>query len=330
MPNYKIIKMTNVSPMHIGLGRDSYDVSASTLHSDTLTAALASVRAMHGNDGDLELFLDSFALSSAFPYYGDTLFLPKPAGRLNVDVEGMELKDYRKLLKKVAYIASPLWNKIIANERIVIAREQLQGLYMLEKPNNEFKPPMVSMINHRVQVLRMDGGRTEPFAFEWTFFREKCGLYCLLDASGDMASEVESLFNELGEQGVGSDRNVGGGHFEIDATSSLDLPDVADANATMLLSMYIPTEQEMPQLNVETSRYQLMKRGGYIAGSSIDNLRHMRKNTIHMFIAGTVFKCVESLVGKVVDLRPAWKDGDLHPVYRSGRAFSINIKTNWQ
>ena len=288
MPNYKIIKMTNMSPMHIGLGRDSYDVSAGALYSDTLTAALASLRALRGKDGDLKQFLESFALSSAFPYCGDTLFLPKPSGRINVEVEG------------------------------------------IEKAEDNFLSPMVSMINQRVAVPREDCKNADPFAFEWTYFRKDCGLYCLLDASSDVASEVEDLFNELGEQGIGSDRNVGGGHFGVDAKGNFEMPDMADANGTMLLSMYIPTEQELTSLNVETSRYQLIKRGGYIAGSSNDNLRHLRKNAIYMFTAGSVFNGVAPIDGKVIDLRPAWKDSDLHPVYRSGRALSINIKTDWQ
>ena len=329
MPNYKIIKMTNMSPMHIGLGRDSYDVSAGALHSDTLTAALASVRALRGKDGDLKQFLESFALSSAFPYCGDTLFLPKPSGRINVEVEGMEEKDYRKLLKKVTYVASTIWKKLINGDKLFIARDQLQGQYLIEKAEDNFLSPMVSMINQRVAVPREDCKNADPFAFEWTYSRKDCGLYCLLDASSDVASEVENLFYELGEQGIGSDRNVGGGHFGIDTTNTFEMPEVPDADGTMLLSMYIPAQHELAKLNVETSRYQLLKRGGYIAGSSSDNLRHLRKNTVHMFTAGSVFNCIEQLNGKVVDLRPQWKDGDLHPVYRSGKAFSINIKTDW-
>ena len=329
MPNYKIIKMINMSPMHIGLGRDSYDVSAGALHSDTITAALSSIRALRGKDGDLEQFLDSFALSSAFPYCENTFFLPKPAGRLNVEVEGMEEKDYRKLLKKVIYVASPIWRKLINGEKLLVSRKQLQGQYLLEKPEDNFLSPMVSMINQRVSVPRKDNEDATPFAFEWTYFREKCGLYCLLDASSEVATEVEALFNELGEQGIGSDRNVGGGHFGVETKDNFEMPDVADANGTMLLSMYIPAEQELASLNVETSRYQLIKRGGYIAGSSSDNLRHLRKNTIHMFAAGSVFNTISPIIGKVVDLRPVWKDGDLHHVYRSGKALSINIKTDW-
>ncbi len=329
MPNYKIIKMTNMSPMHIGLGRDSYDVSAGTLHSDTITAALAAIRAVQGKTEDLKQFLESFALSSAFPYCGDMLFLPKPSGRLNVTVSGLDEKDYRKLLKKVKFIAHTLWTRIVSGDAVEVNRLQLHGEYLLEQPTPSFEPPMKSVINQRVAVPRTDGEDAKPFAFEWTFFRPKCGLFCLLDAPQTIADEVVSLFEELGEQGLGSDRNVGGGHFGVNTESELEIPQIEGANSTMALSMFIPQQDEVESLNVGSSRFQLAKRGGFIAGSSLDSVRHLRKNAIHMFTAGSVFNCVETLKGKVVDLRPQWKDGDLHPVYRSGKALSINIKTSW-
>lgn len=330
MSSFRIIKMTNMSPMHIGLGRDSYDVSAGTLHSDTLTAALASLRALMGKDGDILQFLESFALSSAFPYTGSTLFLPKPAGRLNVEVAGMEEKDYRKLLKKIDFVALPVWKELVNGGKVTINRGQLHGQYLVQVPDENFQPPMVDVITQRVAVPRVDGKNADPFAFEWTFFSKEAGLYCLLDADSDVADEVIALFTELGEQGIGSDRNVGGGHFDVEASGSMELPQVENANATMLLSMFMPKQQEMNSLDVESSRYQLMKRGGFISGASDDSLRHLRKNTVYMFAAGSVFHTVEPFAGKVVDLRPSWSDGNLHPVYRSGKALSIKIKTTWQ
>jgi CRISPR/Cas system CSM-associated protein Csm4 (group 5 of RAMP superfamily) len=67
MPKYHIIKLTKLSPMHIGTGKENYDFSASELQSDTLSGALAALRAQNGNAGDLKKFMDSFILSSAFP-----------------------------------------------------------------------------------------------------------------------------------------------------------------------------------------------------------------------------------------------------------------------
>ena len=58
--------MTHFSPLHIGTGKENYDFSASDLHSDTLLSALAAMRVQMGQTENLESFLSSFLLSSAF------------------------------------------------------------------------------------------------------------------------------------------------------------------------------------------------------------------------------------------------------------------------
>lgn len=322
--------MMHMSPMHIGLGRDSYDVSAGILHSDTLTAALASVRALRGKEDNLFHFLDSFALSTAFPYSCDTYFMPKPIGKLPVTVRSMEESEYRKRLKKIEYVSFPLWNQLVLGQAVEVESDQIHGPYLLEKPTVTFLAPMTSQTRQRVSVPRADNQNATPFAFEWTFFNQDCGLYCFLKTDSDeIGDEVIDLFSELGEHGVGCDRNVGGGHFTIDSSQTMSIPDIAEPNAVMLLSTFIPKSEELQKLNVSESRYLLLQRGGYISGATVDDLCHLRKNIIYMFTSGSLFNSTHPISGKVVDLRPSWNDGNLHPIYRSGKAITINIKTDW-
>ena len=109
-------------------------------------------------------------------------------------------------------------------------------------------------------------------------------------------------------------------------TESVSLPKVADADSVLLLSLYVPTEGELAKLQLKDSCYDLLSRGGYIAGSSEVDFMHLRKKAIYMFNVGSIFKTTESLEGKVVDLRPEWNDERLHPVFRSGKPFTILIK----
>ena len=74
MATYTIIKLKNLSPLHIGTGKENYDFSAAELQSDTLSAALAAIRAQKGKTDDLAEFLDSFKLSSAFPFIDNHFF----------------------------------------------------------------------------------------------------------------------------------------------------------------------------------------------------------------------------------------------------------------
>ncbi|MCF0186785.1 MAG: type III-A CRISPR-associated RAMP protein Csm4 [Bacteroidaceae bacterium] len=320
---YTIIKLTEMSPLHVGTGRDSLDFSSSELQSDTLSAALASMRARQGKDSDIADFLSSFVLSSAFPFWKNNYYLPKPQGRINVTVSGKEEHEYRKKLKKVQYVELSLWKNLINGETCSISDEQIHGSFL----SSAKKIPELykSAVQERVAVSR-NGKDAKPFFFDWKYFDKDAGLFCFTDATGQLLDEVVALFKLLGEEGIGTDRNCGGGKFNV-VTDTINIESVADSNSQMLLSMYIPTEEEVMLLNLDESKYDLKLRGGFIAGSSYEEFRHLRKKSVFMFNAGSVFSTQSPLKGKVVDLRPQWNDTKLHPVFRSGRPLYVSIKT---
>lgn len=332
------IKLKDMTPLHLGLGRDSYDVSASVLQSDMLTAALASVRAMHGKGDSTEKFINSFVLSSAFPYDGNEYFLPRMKGRLSIKVRGQEEKDYRKKLKKLNYISFNEWQHLANGETIEVEDNQLHGAFLLSEPKPEYSSPMTHVTTERVAISRTGEKDAVPFAFDWTFFRhegtlmsangksvniKESGLYCLLQAEDSVADEVIKAFRELGELGIGSDKNVGGGHFNIET----DYVDISTINSEkkILLSTYIPTKEELGNINLEESNYQIIHRGGFMAGSSEEELRHLRKKTVYMFDTGSVLTSKEQLKGRVVNVAPQWNTENMHPVFRSGKPLALNI-----
>jgi len=327
MPTYNIIKLKNFTPLHIGAGKENhYDFSASNLHSDTLSAALASLRSQQGRTDDIRPFLQSFSLSSAFPFWDSICFLPKLQGKINVKVIAKEEHAYRKQLKKLKYIEVSLWSKLMQGDDVIVEESQLKGDFLL-KLNTNFEIPYKSQVNQRVSVPRADNENADPFFFNWTYFHEKAGLYCLTDAQYEKFDELLTLFKLLGETGLGTDRNIGGGKFEAER-GKLDLPDIPDANQTMLLSLYLPAEEELSQLNLKMAKYELLLRGGYMAGSSEESFRHLRKRSVYMFNVGSLFPTTKALSGKIVDLAPAWNDERMHPVYRSGRPFYLPVKIN--
>ena len=326
MSKYTIIKLTNMTPLHLGIGRDTYDVAAPVLHSDTIASALAAVRVMLGNKIGVKEFLDSFAVSSAFPYVGDELFLPKPCGRLAVTVRGKAPEDYRKMLKKVRFVALNLWERLIDGQDVEADENQLHGAFLLDSPNADFQSPYSDTVNQRVMVPRSNGD-SKPFNFNWTFFRHGCGLYCIVESTPELVGELVDLFRSLGQSGIGSDRTVGGGQFDVE-TREIEIADVKDGNATMLLSMYIPEEEEFNSIRLEASKFEITRRGGFMAGSTLDELKHLRKNVITMFMPGSIFVGKPEIKGTVVDLRPAWNNSTMHPVYRSGKPVSVTIKMN--
>lgn len=323
MATYTIVKLKNLTPLHIGTGKENYDFSADDLQSDTISAALAAIRAQSGKSNDIESFLNSFSISSAFPYSASHYFLPKAQGKINVEVEGSNKEAKRKELKKIKYIEIPLWEKLIFNEQVAVKEHQLQQNYLLANAS-EFSHPAKSHVMQRVTIPRGDGQDAEPFYFDWTYFNQEGGLYFFVDAKQEVVEEIVELSKLLGDAGLGTDRNVGGGKFEAEA-ETIEIHDNPKSNATMLLSLYVPTKQELEKIELTNSRYQLLIRGGYMAGSTEEDFRHLRKKSIYMFGVGSVFLTKETLQGKVVNLTPVWNDTRMHPVFRSGKPFYLPV-----
>ncbi|MBP3419953.1 MAG: type III-A CRISPR-associated RAMP protein Csm4 [Marinifilaceae bacterium] len=325
MAEYIVVKMKEMTPLHIGTGRENYDFSSSTLHSDTISSALAAIRVKYGNGKNIEEFMNSFCISSAFPYIGDSFFLPRPLGELKIKIADCPEYTSRKRLKSIKYIELSLWKEIVQGNSIAIKSNQLVNGFLMPE-QREFEVPSISQVNQRVSVPRDDNGKTTPFFFDWTYFNDNAGLYCLLNSDDIIKEEILSLFTLLGETGIGTDKNIGGGKFSV-SVDEMTLPDF-DSNSSMLLSLYIPTEDEITfNIDLEASRYDLLLRGGYMAGSSINDFGHLHKKSIFMFDVGSIFVHSNPLKGKIVDLQPIdYHDTRMHPVYRSGHPFVVPVK----
>lgn len=63
MATYTLVKFKNMTPLHMGTGKENYDFSATVLQSDTLSSALAAIRVQMDANTDVETFLDSFVVS---------------------------------------------------------------------------------------------------------------------------------------------------------------------------------------------------------------------------------------------------------------------------
>ncbi len=323
MATYTIIKLTNLSPLHIGTGKENYDFSASELHSDTISSALASILAQYRNVVDIEHFLSTFTISSAFPFWNHYYFFPKPIGKLNILIRGIGEHEYAKKLKNIKYIETSIWQKLVQGHSVEIQEKQIHQECIIPLDDNAFPVFYKSQVNERVSVPRIEGQQSDPFFFDWNYFDNEAGLFCLIKTQSDNEHDIIDLFQILGEVGLGTDKNIGGGKFSV-TTDSIDIIYPTHPNATMLLSLFIPTEKELNSLILSNSKYKLLLRSGYISGSTINGIRHLRKKSIYMFDVGSIFPTTEPLNGKIVDLQPDWNE-PIHSVFRSGKPIYIPI-----
>lgn len=333
MAKYNIIKMKFQGPIHLGRGRDFYDTSADSLQSDTLSSALAAIAKKEKPNLDVIEFLKSFSISSAFPFcetsnkdgvVSTQFFLPKTIGKINIQIKGQEEHQYRKKLKKIKFIERSIWERLNKGQALEIENSQLVDEYLISA-SGKFEKPMKHQISQRVSVSRDGESDAVPFYFDWTFFQKDAGLYCIVDAEEPVFEEIGGYFETLGLEGLGSDRSVGGGQFSIEtATMEIEEPEVYDGR--VLLSLYIPSKEEVKGLDLYKSRYSLQKRGGFMSGSSNESLRHLWKRSVYMVDCGSVLKTEQDIKGVIVDLTPQWNGEGMHPVFRSGKVFSLKMK----
>ena len=325
---YQIIKLRFKGGLHLAKGKNVYDESASLLHSDTLKSALfACALQLYGEEQIGEAFLDSFSLSSAYPFLKDEVFFPKPFARIQ-EFANLEEGKQPKKLKKVAFIGQSYFEDLINGGDKQLETDHLLegGTYISEKITYKTTQLVKSDVQQRVAIPPDHRGDGRPYYVDRLFFHPEAGLYFVIQYSDEQVRPyVIGALRLLGDQGIGTDRNVGNGHFSFEETSlSIHAPDQPDRK--LLLSLYCPDKNELSLEMLQNSSYQLVKRGGYLAGAADVNNITLRKRSVYMFSEGSVFPVSAQLKGKIVDLKPEIQTVQ-HPVWRDGRAFFIPMKS---
>jgi CRISPR-associated protein Csm4 len=338
-----IFRLRFTGPLHIANVRAGYDRSETSIASDTLYAAVASTWAMLGQS-DWIGPSPSFALSSLFPYleHQGTVryFLPKPIGALRP-----QSPSGHKAWKKVQYLEHRAFGTWAAGGPLPDTDDYLVDKFYLAKPatSQAERQALASLmqpeVHPRVSVPRQTGQDAEPFYVERIWFAEGAGLYCLFVGNEQEYARVKSALQLLQHEGLGTDRKVGNGQFVLEETLlpadfGLGHKSSPSPGYWVNLSLFCPESPEqlanMLPPSDEQVAYDLVKRGGWITAEPFMSLR---KRSVHMFREGSIFRAgpggqlADGLhaLGKTVDLRPAWNDPELTPIYRSGRALFVPV-----
>lgn len=348
MTNLTIAKLDFNSPLHLSKGKtNSLDISEEIIHSDTIKSAMYAIGLQLYDDMN-EDFLKQFRVSSAFPYYADELFFPKPITSLPFWVQGYGREEFLKVnkkLKKIQYIGKDFFEMTLNNtgkSTVLQKHEFLQEEQCISrKINNSDTVIYKKSTTQRVRVPKMgEKGDATPFRVEKLFFAKDAGLYFIIDFNEDTTDEfknrIRGILKLLGESGIGTNRNLGCGWFDFDdfEETTLKLPDVQDDTRWLSLSLYLPkSEDELKEAFTDNKmQYNIIKRGGWLAAPKVEeNLSH-RKRSVYMFTEGSVFnfpisdkKILDK--GRFTDLKPdLWEGKDYaHPVYRDGSCIFLPI-----
>lgn len=347
MPDFTILKFKNFKGgLHLARGiTNAYDKSLDTLHSDTLKSAIFSTAlSVFGEDAIDRSFFDQFLISSAFPFFASgqqqeeqLYFFPKPELiKLPLAVDG-NLANKEKTLKKVRYIEKSLFEALLQGENAgTLTEENFVGPFV-SHPNKPLRSILArenctailqSEPYQHVNIARDQGSDSTPYFVDKIYFHPKAGLYIILQTSNDtVKGQVIAALRLMAESGIGTNRNTGYGHFELEVEEmSLTLPE--KGTHQLNLSLYWPEKTEI-ESHLQESYYGLTKRGGYISSPANDQHLTLRKRSVYMFTEGSIFPFLPGRKGKIADLRP---DFDLlkHPIWRDGQPIfvPINLSTH--
>ena len=327
--SFDVIKLKFTSPLHLSRGQtEFYDKSETILHSDTIKSALFSCAKILYKDAITKEFLESFSISSAFPFKDKNFFFPKPIGELPLnikDINGVAKKN--KKMKKVEFVSKCFFEKIINADNIIdVSENNFSGNgKFLSKENQEiiiFK----SEVQQRLAMPKSEETNPVPYYVDRLFFQEDSGLYFLVNYKDErMKTIIFDSLKLLSEQGIGTDRNVGNGQFNFEKEKDFEINAPNNADYQINLSLFLPCDNEITDKSMNNSRYQLLKRGGYISSPENLDLLTFRKKSVYMFQEGSVFSNVP-LKGKIVDLKPDNVEGLNHEIWRDGKAIFIPLK----
>ena len=326
---YQIYKLKFTSPLHISLGKEEYDKSGQIIHSDTIKSALISCAYYLGYSEEIVTkILDGCILSSAFPFYGDEYFFPKPFARL-MPIAGKSEERQGKYLKKIQYLGKSYFERLLngASGHIEEAHLIDNKRYVSEASElvkNNATKIIASSVNQRVTIAPDHIEDAKPFYTERLFFPDHAGLFFIVQFTDtSLEDTVHGLLKLLGDNGIGTDRSVGNGFFEAQKdTLTLTLPDAA--NNQVNLSLFCPTEEDLNEIVEGNSSWQLIKRGGYLAGTQQESNMSLRKRSIYMMQEGSVLPN-HTMKGKIVNLRPKIELVK-HPIWREGRSIFLPIQ----
>jgi len=343
--------------------------TSSDLSSDTLFGAICWGMKLLGLKPDLDTWLGQaeppFAVSAVLParllegrvvmrlYPRPMTFAIGPTALAHLQVElaaaanqadaRMRLHQQAKGLRRVAYVTEAVLQEISVGHLTAEAvlrhpsdYVQMGGLLLTvseaAKVGSDWRPWHSAPVQHN-HVDRVAGTTVtgQLFYQEETRFAPDGGLWALVRASAEDAEQlIRPALRLLADTGLGGNRSVGHGLFDIAVETAPTLPEVPNPNGVLMLSRYLPTADEVAAIGESPLAYRLTTvRGrreqrwpGIVPGASTPPVY---KRAVRMFEPGSVFPLVarREVFGRLAQVVRA-DEGGL--VYQSGAAIPLYVR----
>ena len=354
------IKLKPEGAFHFGERGVGIEETAALAHSDTIFSGLCWAWTLLFGEDELETLLERFIkgqppflISSAFPYAGRVLFLPRP-----LTFRGKDDEETRRL-KRVEYVSFEVYKLLLAGSipddyvliqkgRLCLTESEFKGLPSSTLDEDELRgflrvwasmeksqKPESTSYAHCYRLWEMEEvphvtvdrvtAASNIFQEGGVRFAKECGIYILVRFFDEkMQGRFLAAMHLLGDEGLGGRRSTGRGFFKVENIEKIEIPEVANGEYVILFSLLNPRENEILTLLDLNSAYKLVARRGWVYSAKAKNLRRKR---VIMFAEGAVLKqCNKEMIGRMVKVLSR-KDSIIpHDVYRYGYGFTVRWK----
>ncbi|WCL81676.1 type III-A CRISPR-associated RAMP protein Csm4 [Saprospira sp. CCB-QB6] len=346
--------------LHLSRGiPNRYDRSEKDLSSDRIQSALfAAALQLFDELADPATglaFMNSFRLSSAFPFWEDKKegtkirLYPKPASfPYELPFKLDELKDSlgltEKELKKISFLEEGCFFALLKGEnlndlaltadyKLLYSKSKCtlavwEKLEELKAENKGLKVQKTDIVDH---VHLEQGVQATPYSMDKIFFEEEAGLFFILQTENeDSLKKVKAAFRLLADQGIGTDRSTGHGHFEAEIEAQRMNIKKSEKKSQHYISLgtYSPSKEELNQIELKDSYYQLGKLRGYISivtdCEAENNASGFRKAGLYVFETAACLQTEFEPQGQVHNLNPK-ETKVFHPVWRATNPIMLPI-----
>lgn len=306
---YKVYRLAFQGAVHFGKQR--LESCEYTFCADTLFSALCHEAVKMGEDTLGKLYEitkeGKILFSDAFPYMGDTYFLPKPMKRIEHGEEKGN-SSRKKAFKKLRYIPVLEFEHYLAGEYDIDTAPSLDKL---------------GRADMKVSASIRGEEQTTSYRISDFFFGEDNGLYFIVGyEETETLDFIEELLEALKFSGIGGKRAAGFGRFKLVSAPNLPENILARLNKTgsgyMTLSVSLPKDEELDSA-LEGAEYLLGKRSGFVASVTYAQSQH-RKHDLYVMLAGA---CVRNKYqGDIYDVS---QKGMGHAVYRYAKPLFMEV-----
>ncbi len=306
--DYRVYKLAFRGAVHFG--KNSLEDGENAFCADTLFSALCQEAIKRGKGVLDELYQyaqnGELLFSDAFPYMGDTYYLPKPVKRIETgDNQGDSV--VKKAYKKLKYIPAEQLEVYLRGEYDVLGTRENGELGRFEM---------------KVSAAVRGEDETLPYRVGCYYYNEGNGLYIIVGYENQGALQLaEELLESLEFSGIGGKRTAGLGKFTLQSGKlPVNIKERLGGSGKvyMTLSVSLPLDDEL-ETALKGAEYLLCKRSGFVASDKYAR-EQRRKKDLYVLKAGS---CVKTRYrGAVYDVA---EQGGLHPVYRYAKPMFLEV-----